>query len=357
MQASTSSSTSSPAPLIGIVAGIVIAIGAFLPWAKETALGNSQTAAGFDGWEGKVCLIAGAGIAIGSFVAMRQGRVRQIAAVLLIGGIIATGVAAYTAVTAKDQFHDALVSELVSQGIVPDEATADTAVQAAIDGGQVTVSISFGLYVVIFGGVAAIAAVPWHSPQGRCRRHRPGFPPVRRIRRTGSALLQGVRLAAAASPPPRRAGTRRDVAASGRRRRRRAHRARCRSAVGRARAGHAWAARDRRDPARRGVRRRAGRRRPPARVPAARDGRARADGDGLGVGGRPRGGARSAAAARRPVRASSRQHGARSRSPAAGLREPEPDGAGAGRRARTRDLAVGRGRRHEPRERPPRCCG
>jgi len=159
MQASTSSSTSSsPAPLIGIVAGIVIAIGAFLPWAKETALGNSQTAAGFDGWEGKVCLIAGVGIAIGSFVAMRQGRARQIAAGLLIGGIIATGVAAYTAVTAKDQFHDALVSELVSQGIVPDEATADTAVQAAIDGGQVTVSISFGLYVVIFGGVAAIAA-------------------------------------------------------------------------------------------------------------------------------------------------------------------------------------------------------
>jgi len=159
MQASTSSSTSSsPAPLIGIVAGIVIAIGAFLPWAKETALGNSQTAAGFDGWEGKVCLIAGVGIAIGSFVAMRQGRARQIAAGLLIGGIIATGVAAYTAVTAEDQFHDALVSELVSQGIVPDEATADTAVQAAIDGGQVTVSISFGLYVVIFGGIAAVAA-------------------------------------------------------------------------------------------------------------------------------------------------------------------------------------------------------
>jgi hypothetical protein len=158
MQASTSSSTSSPAPLIGIVAGVVIAIGAFLPWAKETALGNSETAAGFDGWEGKVCLIAGVGIAIRSFVAMRQGRTRQIAAAVLIGGIIATGVAAYTAVTAKDQFHDALVSELVSQGIVPDEATASTAVQAAIDGGQVTVSISFGLYVVIFGGIAAMAA-------------------------------------------------------------------------------------------------------------------------------------------------------------------------------------------------------
>jgi hypothetical protein len=158
MQASTSSSTSSPAPLIGIVAGIVIAIGAFLPWAKETALGNSETAAGFDGWEGKVCLIAGVGIAIRSFVAMRQGRIRQVAAAVLIGGIIATGVAVYTAVTAEDQFHDALVSELVSQGIVPDESTASAAVQTAIDNGQVTVSISFGLYVVIFGGIAAVVA-------------------------------------------------------------------------------------------------------------------------------------------------------------------------------------------------------
>jgi hypothetical protein len=158
MQASTAPSSPSPSALIGVVAGVVIAIGAFLPWAKETALGNSENAAGFDGWEGKVCLIAGAGIAIRSFLAMRQGRTRQIATAVLIGGIIATGVAVYTAVTAKDQFHDALVSELVSQGIVPDEATASTAVQAAIDDGRVTVSISFGLYVVIIGGVAAIVA-------------------------------------------------------------------------------------------------------------------------------------------------------------------------------------------------------
>ena len=158
MQASTPSSSPSPSALIGLVAGVVIAIGAFLPWAKETALGNAENAAGFDGWEGKVCLIAGAGIAIRSFLAMRQGRTRQIATAVLIGGIIATGVAVYTAVTAKDQFRDALASELVSQGVLPDEATASTAVQAAIDDGQVTVSISFGLYVVIIGGVAAIAA-------------------------------------------------------------------------------------------------------------------------------------------------------------------------------------------------------
>lgn len=157
MQTSTSSSPS-PSALLGIVAGIVIAIGSFLPWATGTAFGTSESAKGFDGWEGKVCLIAGAGIAIRSFLAMKQGRTRQIAAAILIGGLIATGVSAYTAVTAKDQLRDSLVSELVSQGIIPDEATARAAVQQAIDAGQIEVSLAFGLFVVIAGGVAAIAA-------------------------------------------------------------------------------------------------------------------------------------------------------------------------------------------------------
>jgi len=154
----TKSSSPSPSALIGIVAGVVIAIGAFLPWATGTAFGASDSAAGFDGWEGKVCLIAGAGIAIRSFLAMKQGRTRQIAAAVLIGGLVVTGVGVYTAMTAKDQLRDAIVSELVSQGIMPDEATALSAVQGAIDAGQIEVSIAFGLYLVILGGIAAIAA-------------------------------------------------------------------------------------------------------------------------------------------------------------------------------------------------------
>ena len=158
MQTSSTSSSPSPSALLGIVAGIVIAIGSFLPWATGTAFGTSESAKGFDGWEGKVCLIAGAGIAIRSFLAMKRGRTRQIAAAILIGGLVATGVSAYTAVTAKSQLRDSLVSELVSQGIIPDEATARAAVQQAIDAGQIDVSLSFGLFVVIIGGVAAIAA-------------------------------------------------------------------------------------------------------------------------------------------------------------------------------------------------------
>lgn len=158
MQTNTSSTSPSPSALIGIVAGVVIAIGAFLPWAKGTAFGTSDSAAGFDGWEGKVCLIAGAGIAIRSFLAMQQGRTRQIAAAILIGGLVVTGVGVYTAMSVKDELRDAIVSELVSQGIMPDEATALTAVQGAIDAGQIEVSIAFGLYLVILGGIAAIAA-------------------------------------------------------------------------------------------------------------------------------------------------------------------------------------------------------
>jgi hypothetical protein len=157
MQTSTSSSPA-PSALIGIVAGIVIAIGAFLPWATGTAFGTSDSASGIDGWEGKVCLIAGVGIAIRSFLAMKQSRTRQIAAAVLIGGVIVTGVAVYTAVTVKDKLRDSIVSELVAQGIAPDEATALTAVQGAIDAGQIEVSIAFGLYVVIVGGIAAIGA-------------------------------------------------------------------------------------------------------------------------------------------------------------------------------------------------------
>jgi hypothetical protein len=144
--------------MIGIVAGIVIAIGAFLPWATATAFGESESAAGFDGWEGKVCLIAGAGIAIRSFLAMKQGRTRQVAVAILIGGLIATGVGVYTAVTAKDQLRDSLVDEVVAQGIMPDETAAAAAVDQAMDSGQIKVSIAFGLYLVIAASLAAIGA-------------------------------------------------------------------------------------------------------------------------------------------------------------------------------------------------------
>jgi hypothetical protein len=146
------------APIIGIVAGIMVAIGVFLPWAKASASGLSESASGISGWEGKVCLIAAAAIVIRSFMSMKQGWTRQLAVAILIGGLVVTAVSVYTATTATSQVGDSVVDELLSQGVVSDEAAAQAAVDQAMDAGLIQVSVLFGLYLVIAGGVLSIAA-------------------------------------------------------------------------------------------------------------------------------------------------------------------------------------------------------
>jgi len=147
------------APILAIVAGVLAIAGSVLNWATASSGPFKVSARGIDGWEGKLTLLCGilllvAGVSTLTGATGGKNRLRLSA---LIGGAGAAGIAIYTALTAKDQVIDGAATELAKQlGVTTD--VARTAIQQAIDRGQMGVSIDIGLYVVIAAGVIGIVA-------------------------------------------------------------------------------------------------------------------------------------------------------------------------------------------------------
>ena len=152
MQQRVSRSTSI-GPILAIVGGTLLAIGSFLPWAKVSFLGASDSASGTEGWDGWVTLVVGVAALAAGLAAMKAGR-RALAVVAVVGGLVGGGIGVYDALTAKDNILDA--EEVAAQGGVSVEDA-----QAFLDqlqgSGDLEISISLGLYIVIAGGVLAIA--------------------------------------------------------------------------------------------------------------------------------------------------------------------------------------------------------
>jgi hypothetical protein len=141
--------------IVAIVGGALLALGSFLPWAKVSGQGASVTANGIDGSDGYLTLAAGvAALLIGILLLMRGTR-RILAVLVILAGIVGGGLGLYDAVTAKDSVLDAAAEDLApSFGVSPDRVRA--ALEQAVDAGQIGVSVSFGLYLVIAGGVVAL---------------------------------------------------------------------------------------------------------------------------------------------------------------------------------------------------------
>ena len=138
-----------------IVGGALLAIGSFLPWAEVSGSGASVTAKGLDGSDGFITLAAGLVAVVTGLVMLRATR-RAVAVVAVVAGLIGGVLGVYDAVTAKDSVLDAAAEELAPTfGVSVDEVRA--ALDQAIDAGQLGVSISIGLYVVMAGGLVAIA--------------------------------------------------------------------------------------------------------------------------------------------------------------------------------------------------------
>jgi len=112
------------------------------------------TAKGLDGSDGYITLGAGL-VAIVVGIVMARGTKRVLAVLVILAGIVGGGIGLYDALTAKDSVLDAAAEELApSFGVSADQVR--TALDQAIDAGQLSVSISIGLYVVIAGGVVAV---------------------------------------------------------------------------------------------------------------------------------------------------------------------------------------------------------
>jgi hypothetical protein len=153
----TDSVTSTPVTgIIGLVGGALMALGSFLAWAEVSGGGTSVTAKGVDGSDGYITLVAGLVAVVAGGVVIARGTRRVLAVLMILAGIVGGGIGLYDALTAKDNVLDAAAEELAPTFGASAEQVR-TALDQAIDAGQLSVSISIGLYVVIGGGVVALA--------------------------------------------------------------------------------------------------------------------------------------------------------------------------------------------------------
>ena len=135
---------------LALAGGLTAAIGSFLPWAEVSAGPFSERASGIAGWEGKVTVLAGISMLLAGVGVFRErtdamSRIRTRA---LLGGLVATGVGIYTAVTSEDQLIDAAVGSDLTPVDVAD----------ALESGLLVLSLEVGLYLVLAGGALGIVA-------------------------------------------------------------------------------------------------------------------------------------------------------------------------------------------------------
>jgi hypothetical protein len=161
----TRSSEGLAAPALAVVGGILVVVGSLITWAEASVGLASFSASGIDGWEGKVTIGGGAALLFGgisAFLGRAQARTRMRSSAL-VGGLAASGVAIYTALTARDQIVDSAVDEIVAQVPGTSVEEARSTLDLALDGGLLTVTLQIGIWLVIVGGIvgvlAAVAAI------------------------------------------------------------------------------------------------------------------------------------------------------------------------------------------------------
>jgi hypothetical protein len=142
---------------MAVAGGLLAVIGSFLSWATASAGQFTVSAKGTDGWEGKATIFGGIVLLIGGIAAFRTGSADPVKRPGLLGGIVATGVGTYTAVTAKDQVIDGAASEIAKTLSIGLEQ-ARAAVNQAVDSGVLKIALDVGLFMVIAGGVIGIVA-------------------------------------------------------------------------------------------------------------------------------------------------------------------------------------------------------
>ncbi len=143
------------AAILAIGGGVLLAIGSFLAWAEVSGGGTSVTASGVDGSDGWVTLVCGALVLLAGITFLRVGGRRAIATLAVLAGVIGAGVGLYDALTAEDRVLDDAAEQLAGQfGGTPQEVRV--LLDQAVEAGELGISISVGLYMVILGGALGI---------------------------------------------------------------------------------------------------------------------------------------------------------------------------------------------------------
>jgi hypothetical protein len=158
MQGSTPSRGAPMVALFAIVGGLLSAVGSFLAWASVSAAGQGVSAKGTDGTDGYITLVAGIILilyGVSRLIGSAMGTKKAMAVIAIVAGLVAGGVAVYDAVTAKERVLDEASSQVASSaGVTKDQAR--TLLDQAVSSGQVAISLSFGIFVVMAGGVLGL---------------------------------------------------------------------------------------------------------------------------------------------------------------------------------------------------------
>lgn len=150
--------------VLALFGGLMVALGSTLDWFGGASVGVSAlSVSGIEGAEGKVALACGAAAVVLGIAAMigRMRRRLSAATALVVVGLLAVAIAAYSAATARERLVDAAVARVaVRQGVA--EAQARAVVEEAFRSAGVSVTVEAGLFLVLGGGalVAAGGALP-----------------------------------------------------------------------------------------------------------------------------------------------------------------------------------------------------
>lgn len=156
MQGASTRGSSPLAAILAIAGGGLLAIGSFLTWAEVTGGGTTETASGMDGSDGWITLAAGAVVLAAGIVFTRGPGRRGIAVAAVAAALIGGGLGLYDALTARDRVLGD-VAETLSGELGATVQEVRSLLDAAVDAGELGISLGVGLFMVIAGGALGLA--------------------------------------------------------------------------------------------------------------------------------------------------------------------------------------------------------
>jgi hypothetical protein len=146
--------TSSAIGIVVVVAGLVLLVAAFQPWAESDAVQLRATVSGLSAWPGMIALLAGiALLALGALGVYGRARRRTLTRASLAAGALVVLAALIAVASVESMFRSHILGELakVSRAVSRDN-------QLVSGVGGLGIGVGSGAYLAIAGGLAAIAA-------------------------------------------------------------------------------------------------------------------------------------------------------------------------------------------------------
>jgi hypothetical protein len=146
-----------------VAGGVLIGIGVLLPWGRAVVGPFHHDVAGIKGWEGQVTGILAVGMVlrgISAWNANKRGERSRLAGATVVTGLVAAGIAVYDLFTARSHALDRVIGDGASTiarqvGLPVDVVT--NRLKAMVESGVIRLDFQIGIYLVVLGGLVAVA--------------------------------------------------------------------------------------------------------------------------------------------------------------------------------------------------------